>query len=96
MALIELFESFGVSRSGIPPKYCNSNGENDGHPNHSFFFWAPEFQSHLIMLFSLVEDTCLIQGIVVDKDFSHPQMPKSVKEMGMGMIWNTLFPLKWL
>ena len=35
------------------------------------------------MLFSLVEDTCLIQGIVVDKDFSHPQMPKSVKEMGI-------------
>jgi hypothetical protein len=37
------------------------------------------------MLFSLVEDTCLIQGIVVDKDFSHSQMPKSVKEMGMGI-----------
>ena len=31
-------------------------------------------------LADLLQDTCLIQGIVVDKDFSHPQMPKSVKD----------------
>ena len=23
-----------------------------------------------------LEDTCLVKGVVVDKDFSHPQMPK--------------------
>ena len=33
------------------------------------------------------EDTCLIQGIVVDKDFSHPQMPKQVKEGSKGVSW---------
>eukprot|EP00635_Sarcinochrysidales_sp_CCMP3193_P000867 CAMPEP_0118915966 /NCGR_PEP_ID=MMETSP1166-20130328/16068_1 /TAXON_ID=1104430 /ORGANISM="Chrysoreinhardia sp, Strain CCMP3193" /LENGTH=537 /DNA_ID=CAMNT_0006855749 /DNA_START=107 /DNA_END=1720 /DNA_ORIENTATION=+ len=30
-----------------------------------------------------LEDTELIQGIVVDKDFSHPQMPKVVKDAKM-------------
>lgn len=33
-----------------------------------------------------LEDTCLIQGIVVDKDFSHPQMPKSVKDAKMAIL----------
>mmetsp|Transcript_28420 Transcript_28420/g.71309 ORF Transcript_28420/g.71309 Transcript_28420/m.71309 type:complete len:537 (-) Transcript_28420:62-1672(-) len=27
-----------------------------------------------------LEDTCLISGIVIDKDFSHPQMPKEVRD----------------
>ncbi|KAH9578893.1 Chaperonin Cpn60/TCP-1 family [Trypanosoma melophagium] len=26
-----------------------------------------------------LEDTCLVNGIVIDKDFSHPQMPKELK-----------------
>lgn len=30
-----------------------------------------------------LEDTQLIQGIIVDKDFSHPQMPKIVKDAKM-------------
>jgi len=33
-----------------------------------------------------LEDTCLIQGIVVDKDFSHPQMPKVVKDAKMAIL----------
>mmetsp|Transcript_35013 Transcript_35013/g.78451 ORF Transcript_35013/g.78451 Transcript_35013/m.78451 type:complete len:544 (+) Transcript_35013:82-1713(+) len=33
-----------------------------------------------------LEDTCLIQGIVVDKDFSHPQMPKKVKDAKMAIL----------
>mmetsp|Transcript_118621 Transcript_118621/g.281567 ORF Transcript_118621/g.281567 Transcript_118621/m.281567 type:complete len:544 (-) Transcript_118621:126-1757(-) len=33
-----------------------------------------------------LEDTCLIQGIVVDKDFSHPQMPKTVKDAKMAIL----------
>ncbi|KAF4672778.1 T-complex protein 1 subunit epsilon [Perkinsus olseni] len=27
-----------------------------------------------------LEDTCLVNGIVIDKEFSHPQMPKEVKD----------------
>lgn len=27
-----------------------------------------------------LEDTCLVQGIVLDKDMSHPQMPKEIKD----------------
>ena len=27
-----------------------------------------------------IEDTCFVNGIVIDKDFSHPQMPKEVKD----------------
>lgn len=37
------------------------------------------FGSGLCCHIGFGEDTCLIQGIVVDKDFSHPQMPKQVK-----------------
>ncbi|CAE7571367.1 CCT5 [Symbiodinium natans] len=33
-----------------------------------------------------LEDTCLIQGIVVDKDFSHPQMPKKVQDAKMAIL----------
>ncbi|EER15488.1 T complex chaperonin, putative, partial [Perkinsus marinus ATCC 50983] len=27
-----------------------------------------------------LEDTCLVNGIVIDKEFSHPQMPKEIKD----------------
>merc|ERR1719343_1360684 len=33
-----------------------------------------------------LEDTCLISGITVDKDFSHPQMPKEVKDAKMAIL----------
>eukprot|EP00440_Ansanella_granifera_P005852 gb/GFBE01006347.1/.p1 GENE.gb/GFBE01006347.1/~~gb/GFBE01006347.1/.p1 ORF type:complete len:544 (+),score=194.07 gb/GFBE01006347.1/:1-1632(+) len=33
-----------------------------------------------------LEDTSLIHGIVVDKDFSHPQMPKVVKDAKMAIL----------
>mmetsp|Transcript_85084 Transcript_85084/g.150452 ORF Transcript_85084/g.150452 Transcript_85084/m.150452 type:complete len:544 (+) Transcript_85084:83-1714(+) len=33
-----------------------------------------------------LEETCLIHGIVVDKDFSHPQMPKVVKDAKMAIL----------
>eukprot|EP00930_Biecheleria_cincta_P079832 TRINITY_DN677_c0_g2_i1.p1 TRINITY_DN677_c0_g2~~TRINITY_DN677_c0_g2_i1.p1 ORF type:complete len:544 (+),score=152.49 TRINITY_DN677_c0_g2_i1:67-1698(+) len=33
-----------------------------------------------------LEDTSLIHGIVVDKDFSHPQMPKLVKDAKMAIL----------
>jgi len=33
-----------------------------------------------------LEDTSLIHGIVVDKDFSHPQMPKIVKDAKMAIL----------
>eukprot|EP00931_Biecheleriopsis_adriatica_P021117 TRINITY_DN138_c0_g1_i2.p1 TRINITY_DN138_c0_g1~~TRINITY_DN138_c0_g1_i2.p1 ORF type:complete len:568 (+),score=168.82 TRINITY_DN138_c0_g1_i2:244-1704(+) len=33
-----------------------------------------------------LEDTTLIHGIVVDKDFSHPQMPKVVKDAKMAIL----------
>lgn len=33
-----------------------------------------------------LEDTTLIYGIVVDKDFSHPQMPKIVKDAKMAIL----------
>eukprot|EP00448_Togula_jolla_P007501 CAMPEP_0170607320 /NCGR_PEP_ID=MMETSP0224-20130122/20989_1 /TAXON_ID=285029 /ORGANISM="Togula jolla, Strain CCCM 725" /LENGTH=546 /DNA_ID=CAMNT_0010932473 /DNA_START=30 /DNA_END=1670 /DNA_ORIENTATION=- len=33
-----------------------------------------------------LEDTCLIRGIIVDKDFSHPQMPKVVKDVKMAIL----------
>ena len=28
-----------------------------------------------------MEDSMLVKGVVVDKDFSHPQMPKELKEL---------------
>merc|ERR1719174_697742 len=33
-----------------------------------------------------LEETTLIQGIIVDKDFSHPQMPKIVKDAKMAIL----------
>ena len=33
-----------------------------------------------------LEDTVLVRGVVVDKDFSHPQMPKSVKEAKIAIL----------
>lgn len=33
-----------------------------------------------------LEDSCLINGIIVDKDFSHPQMPKVVKDAKMAIL----------
>lgn len=33
-----------------------------------------------------LEDTMLIKGIIVDKDFSHPQMPKVVKDAKMAIL----------
>merc|ERR1712083_388194 len=33
-----------------------------------------------------LEDTTLINGIIVDKDFSHPQMPKIVKDAKMAIL----------
>ena len=33
-----------------------------------------------------LEETALIQGIVVDKDFAHPQMPKELKDVKMQIL----------
>jgi len=33
-----------------------------------------------------LEDTALIRGIIVDKDFSHPQMPKVVRDVKMAIL----------
>eukprot|EP00929_Paragymnodinium_shiwhaense_P042539 TRINITY_DN219_c0_g2_i1.p1 TRINITY_DN219_c0_g2~~TRINITY_DN219_c0_g2_i1.p1 ORF type:complete len:544 (+),score=173.53 TRINITY_DN219_c0_g2_i1:89-1720(+) len=33
-----------------------------------------------------LEDTQLIRGIIVDKDFSHPQMPKTLKDVKMAIL----------
>jgi len=33
-----------------------------------------------------MEDTMLVKGVVVDKDFSHPQMPKSVKDARIAIL----------
>jgi T-complex protein 1 subunit epsilon len=33
-----------------------------------------------------LEDTILVKGVVVDKDFSHPQMPKEVKNAKMAIL----------
>ncbi len=34
-----------------------------------------------------LEDTMLVKGVIIDKDFSHPQMPKQVKEMAILARW---------
>ena len=39
---------------------------------------------HLLICFKVggkLDDTELIHGVVIDKDFSHPQMPKEVKDV---------------
>jgi len=33
-----------------------------------------------------LEDTILVKGVIVDKDFSHPQMPKNVKDARMAIL----------
>lgn len=33
-----------------------------------------------------LEDSCLVSGIVIDKDFSHPQMPKIVKDAKIAVL----------
>ena len=33
-----------------------------------------------------LEDTVLVRGVVVDKDFSHPQMPKEVKDAKIAIL----------
>lgn len=33
-----------------------------------------------------LEDTMLVKGVIVDKDFSHPQMPKQVKDARMAIL----------
>ncbi|XP_033100597.1 T-complex protein 1 subunit epsilon-like [Anneissia japonica] len=33
-----------------------------------------------------LEDTMLVKGVVVDKDFSHPQMPKEIKDAKMAIL----------
>jgi T-complex protein 1 subunit epsilon len=33
-----------------------------------------------------LEDTALVQGVVVDKDFSHPQMPRSVSDAKIAIL----------
>jgi T-complex protein 1 subunit epsilon len=33
-----------------------------------------------------LEDTCLVQGIVIDKDFSHPQMEKTIKDAKIAIL----------
>lgn len=33
-----------------------------------------------------LEDTTLVQGVVVDKDFSHPQMPRTVKDAKIAIL----------
>lgn len=33
-----------------------------------------------------LEDTMLVKGVVVDKDFSHPQMPKSLKQVKVAIL----------
>ena len=30
-----------------------------------------------------LEDTALVKGVVIDKDFSHPQMPKVNQQLAM-------------
>lgn len=33
-----------------------------------------------------MEDARLVEGIVIDKDFSHPQMPKELKNVKVGVM----------
>lgn len=33
-----------------------------------------------------MEDTRLVEGIVIDKDFSHPQMPKELKDVKVAIL----------
>merc|ERR1719187_1337340 len=33
-----------------------------------------------------LEDTMLVKGVIVDKDFSHPQMPKQIKDVKLAIL----------
>jgi hypothetical protein len=33
-----------------------------------------------------MEDTRMVEGIVIDKDFSHPQMPKELKDVKIAIL----------
>ena len=33
-----------------------------------------------------MEDTRLVEGIIIDKDFSHPQMPKELKDVKIAIL----------
>lgn len=33
-----------------------------------------------------MEDTRMVEGIVIDKDFSHPQMPKELKDVKLAIL----------
>lgn len=33
-----------------------------------------------------LEDTVLVKGVIVDKDFSHPQMPKEIKNAKVAIL----------
>lgn len=41
-----------------------------------------------------LEDTMLVKGVIVDKDFSHPQMPKSVKDARLAILTCAFEPPK--
>ena len=33
-----------------------------------------------------MEDSMLVKGVIVDKDFSHPQMPKELKDVKLAIL----------
>jgi len=33
-----------------------------------------------------IEDTMLVKGVIIDKDFSHPQMPKTLKDVSLAIL----------
>jgi len=33
-----------------------------------------------------IEDTMLVKGVIIDKDFSHPQMPKTLKDVSIAIL----------
>jgi len=41
-----------------------------------------------------LEDTCLVKGVVIDKDFSHPQMPREVKNAKIAILTCAFEPPK--
>ena len=59
-------------------------------------FLIPPSQCSLVMLAyapqvegkvgGTMEDTRLVEGIVIDKDFSHPQMPKELKDVKLAIL----------
>jgi T-complex protein 1 subunit epsilon len=41
-----------------------------------------------------IEDTMLVKGVIVDKDFSHPQMPKELKDVKLAILTCAFEPPK--